>query len=57
MIDQILEEQNWGKRTLLPRGLEPQHGVEELIFKFPLINERLELKEDEKAELTTMSVV
>jgi uncharacterized protein (DUF342 family) len=52
VIDQILEEQNWGKRTLVAKGLEPQDGVDgKLIFKFPLINERLELKEDEKGRI------
>ena len=52
VIDQVLQEQNWNKKMLVAKGLEPEDGVDgKLIYKFPLANERLVPKEDEKGNI------
>ena len=52
VIDQVLQEQNWNKRFLVAKGLEAENGVDgKLIYKFPLANERLVPKDDEKGNI------
>lgn len=52
VIDQALQQQNWHKKFLVAKGLEPENGVDgKLIYKFPLVKERLALKEDDKGNV------
>ncbi|MGB4302717.1 MAG: FapA family protein [Syntrophomonadaceae bacterium] len=52
VIDQALQQQNWNKRLLVAKGLEPESGTDgKLIYKFPLPQERLKLQEDEKGNI------
>lgn len=52
VIDQALQENNWNKKFLVAKGLEPENGKDgTLIYKFPLPHERVTLKEDEKGNI------
>jgi uncharacterized protein (DUF342 family) len=52
VIDQVLQQQNWNKKMLVAKGLEPENGIDgKLIYKFPLIQERLAPKEDDRGNV------
>lgn len=52
VIEQALKEANWHHKLLVAEGYEAENGIDgKLIYKFPLIQERMAPKMDEKGNV------